>query len=231
MNDKDIQRVKDISNIEWTRVFDDTIGISQEEELRLPTTKASNQEKLLEDKNRHIIKRTENSKNLYKNKNFKIKTPKNLYNLGEIYNLTIKKGTLTEEERFKIKEHIMMSIKMLEKLPFPDYLKNIPKYAGAHHETLIGTGYPRGLKKEEMPIPSRIMAIADIFEALTANDRPYKKGKSLSSAIKILSFMVKDKHLDEDIFKLMLKSGIYIDFAKTHLHVEQIDKVNIEEYL
>jgi len=82
-----------------------------------------------------------------------------------------------------------------------------------------------------MPIPARIMAVADVFEALTASDRPYKKGKLLSESIKILSFMVKDKHLDEDIFRLLLTSGIYMDYAIKHLKPEQIDKVDIKQYL
>ena len=163
----------------------------------------------------HIIKRSANSKDRYKEQNFKIDTPKHLYNLGEAYNLSADRGTLTEEERFKIQKHVMMSIKMLEELPFPEYLKRVPQYAGGHHETLIGTGYPRGLKENEMPLPARIMAIADVFEVLTASDRPYKKAKPLSVSIKILSSIVKNKHLDEELFKLMLSSGVYMDFAKS----------------
>ena len=230
MSDEDKQRVKKIAKKEWQREFDDSIGLSQEEELRFVKSN-SNTESLLADKNIHIIKRTSKSKDRYKNLNFKIKTPEYLYNLGEIYNLCVEKGTLTNEERFKVQEHIMMSIKMLEQLPFPAYLKRVPQYAGAHHETLIGTGYPRGLSADEMPLPAKIMAVADVFEALTAADRPYKKGKSLSSSIKILSFMVKEQHLDGDIFRLLLTSGIYMDFAKKYLKPEQIDEVDIVQYL
>jgi len=120
---------------------------------------------------------------------------------------------------------------MLEKLPFPEYLKNVPLYAGAHHETLIGTGYPRQLTIDDMPIPSRIMAIADVFEALTASDRPYKEPKTLSASIKILSFMVKDQHLDGDIFKLFLTSGLYKVYAEKYLLPEQIDEVDIKQYI
>ena len=120
---------------------------------------------------------------------------------------------------------------MLEQLPFPEHLKRVPEYAGAHHETLIGTGYPKGLKEYEMPLPAKIMAIADVFEALTASDRPYKKAKSLSEAIRILSSMVKNRHLDKDVFKLLLTSRIYIDFAKKYLNDEQIDDVDIEQYI
>ena len=160
-----------------------------------------------------------------------MQVPKHLYNQGEIYNLTIKKGTLSEEERFKINEHMIMTVKMLEELPFPKNLEKVPEYAGAHHETLIGTGYPRRLKKEDMSIPARIMAVADIFEALTAADRPYKEAKKLSESIKILSFMVKDEHIDEDIFKLFLTSGVYMNYAKEYLKEEQIDEVDISKYV
>ena len=230
MSEEDKTKVQEIAKTKWKREFDDSIGLSQEEELRFVKSD-SNIESLLADKNSHIIERTQSSSKRYEGLNFKIETPEHLYNLGEIYNLCVQKGTLTHEERFKIQEHIMMSIKMLEQLPFPEYLKKVPEYAGAHHETLIGTGYPKGLKADEMSIPARIMAVADVFEALTASDRPYKKGKTLSASIKILSFMVKDKHLDENLFKLLLTSGVYMDFAKEYLKPEQIDEVDIEKYL
>ena len=124
-----------------------------------------------------------------------------------------------------------MSIKMLEKIPFPENMQNIPEYAGTHHETLIGTGYPRKLTKEELSVPARIMAIADIYEALTASDRPYKKAKTLSASIKIMSFMVKDQHIDADLFRLFLSSGVYKKYAEKYLNPEQIDEVDIERYL
>ena len=230
MSEEDKKRVQDIAKTTWKREFDDSIGLSQEEELRYVKSDL-HVESLLANKENHIIKRTSSSKKRYEGFNFKIDTPEHLYNLGEIYNLNVEKGTLTNEERFKIQEHIMMSIKMLEQLPFPKYLKRVPEYAGAHHETLIGTGYPKGLTENEMPLPAKIMAIADVFEALTASDRPYKKGKPLSVAIKILSFMVKDKHLDGNLFKLLLTSGVYMDFAKEYLKPEQIDEVDIKKYL
>ena len=140
------------------------------------------------------------------------------------------KGTLTKEEFFKIQEHAIMTVKMLEQLPFPEDLKNVPLYAGTHHETLRGTGYPRKLTAKDLPIPSRIMAIADIFEALTASDRPYKPPKKLSESIKILFFMVRDGDLDKDLFLLFLRSGVYLEYAKRYLKPEQIDEVDIEFY-
>jgi len=227
-------RVKTISNIEWERYFDDRLGLGQVEILRytnkedqiLPAT-----EKLLSDRTDHIVVRENFDHDLYKAEGFKENVPEHLYNYGEIYNLCIEKGTLTPEERYKINEHVIMSIKMLEKIPFPSHLSKIPEYAGTHHETLIGTGYPRKLTKDELSIPTRIMAIADIFEALTASDRPYKKAKTLSESIRIMSFMVKDQHIDADLFKLFLSSGIYKTYAQKYLKAEQIDKVDIKSYL
>lgn len=154
-----------------------------------------------------------------------------LYNRGELYNLCVTYGTLTPEERFKIQEHVIMTIRMLETLPLPDNMKRIPEYAGTHHETLDGTGYPRKLEASQLSVAARIMAIADIFEALTASDRPYKKAKSLSQSLKIMSFMVKDRHIDRELFELFLRSGIYLEYAKAHLKPEQMDEVHIEEFI
>jgi len=234
MDEEKQARVKTISNTEWERHFDDKLGLGQAETLRyteqekqiLPAT-----EKLLNDKKDHIIIREHFDHALYKAEGFKEDVPEYLYNYGEIYNLCIEKGTLTPEERYKINEHVIMSIKMLEKIPFPSHLSKIPEYAGTHHETLIGTGYPRKLTKEKLSIPTRIMAIADIFEALTASDRPYKKAKTLSESIKIMSFMVKEQHIDADLFKLFLNSGIYKTYAQRYLKSEQIDEVDVKSYL
>jgi len=162
---------------------------------------------------------------------FKMNIPANKYNRGEVYNLCIAKGTLTAEERYKINHHIVQTIMMLEQLPFPKTLKRVPEYAGGHHETMIGTGYPRKLEKKDMSVPARIMAVADIFEALTACDRPYKKAKTLSESIRILSFMKKDQHVDPDLFALFLKSGVYKEYADKFLMPDQIDDVDISQYL
>ena len=120
---------------------------------------------------------------------------------------------------------------MLNKLDFPEYLANVPEFAGAHHETMIGTGYPRGLKKEEMSIPARILAIVDIFEALTAADRPYKNPKTLNEALRIMNFMSKDQHIDSDLFDLFLESGVYLEYANLYMDPAQIDAVDIYPYL
>ena len=140
----------------------------------------------------------------------------------------IQKGTLTEIERGIINEHAQISLDILNKLPFPEKYEEIPSVAGDHHEKINGKGYPQGLKGDEISFESRILAIADIFEALTASDRPYKKANSLSTAMKILFFMAKDNELDRGLVKFFYESGLYMKFAKKSLKPEQIDEVNID---
>jgi len=231
MSEEHKTRVRNIAKRTWIRHFDDRVGLSNAERLRLENISerpVPAQEQLLDDKPEHRIARTDFDEAAYRAQGFKLEVPDLLYNYGEIYNLCIEKGTISAEERFKINEHVIMSIRMLEHLPLPDNLKRIPEYAGAHHETMIGTGYPRQLIKDQLSIPARVMAIADIFEALTASDRPYKKGKTLSQALKIMSFMAKDAHIDAELFDLFLRSDIYKTYARQYLKSEQIDEVNIE---
>lgn len=147
----------------------------------------------------------------------------------ERYNLTIAKGTLTPEEREIINNHIVATIKMLETLPFPKNLRNVPEFAGGHHEKMDGSGYPRGLTGKQMSVQARIMAIADIFEALTAKDRPYKEGKKLSEALRILGFMKQNSHIDPDLFELFIKQGLYQRYADTYLSPEQIDNIDFDK--
>jgi HD-GYP domain-containing protein (c-di-GMP phosphodiesterase class II) len=142
----------------------------------------------------------------------------------EFYNLSIRKGTLNNEERNIINNHAVVTHKILSKLPFPKKLRHVAQFAAAHHEKLDGTGYPLGLKDYQLPIQSRILALADVFEALTAKDRPYKKGKTLSEVMKIMAMMVKDKHIDADLFDLFLKEKIYLDYASKELSAQQIDQ-------
>ncbi|MEE3135843.1 MAG: HD domain-containing phosphohydrolase, partial [Candidatus Neomarinimicrobiota bacterium] len=151
----------------------------------------------------------------------------NFLSENEVYNLTIPRGTLTPEERKVINDHIVVTINMLEELPYPKHLRNVPEFAGGHHEKLDGTGYPIGLTKDEMTVQARIMAIADIFEALTAKDRPYKKGKTLSQAMRILGFMKNDAHIDVDLFDIFVKEKIYLQYAEGFLDPDQIDEVQI----
>ena len=145
----------------------------------------------------------------------------------EVYNLCISRGTLTPEERKVINDHIVVTIEMLEQLPYPKHLRNVPEFAGGHHEKLDGTGYPKGLNHSEMSVQAKIMAIADIFEALTARDRPYKKGKTLSQAMRILGFMKNDAHIDTELFEVFVKEKIYLKYAESFLDPEQIDEVEL----
>ena len=145
---------------------------------------------------------------------------------NELENLTIRFGTLTEVERKIINNHISVSIRMLEALPWPKHLQKVPEYAGGHHERMDGKGYPRGLTREQMSVPARLMAIADIFEALTARDRPYKKGKSLSESLRILGHFSLNGHIDPDLFDVFIRSKVYLAFAHKHMHPEQIDAVD-----
>lgn len=227
-------RVGRIAEETWLRHFDDTLGLSQEEIRRRgqsPVQPLPVRENLLADKPWHVVPREPGRQTFDPAHGWRVTVPENLYNFGEVYNLAIARGTLTDEERFKINEHIIQTIQMLEKLPLPKSLRRVPEYAGTHHETMIGTGYPRRLTADELSIPSRIMAIADIFEALTASDRPYKPMKTLSESIKILSFFKKDQHIDPVLFDLFLTSGIYRVYAERFLKPEQIDEVDISRFI
>ena len=144
----------------------------------------------------------------------------------EIQNLSIPKGTLLPEEREIINDHIVITIEMLEQLPYPKNLRNVPEFAGGHHEKMDGTGYPKGLNESQMSTQAKIMAIADIYEALTAADRPYKDGKKLSQAMRIMGFMKNDYHIDEDLFEIFVTSGVYKNYAKEHIAEIQIDEVD-----
>jgi response regulator RpfG family c-di-GMP phosphodiesterase len=145
---------------------------------------------------------------------------------NEVYNLNIARGTLTNEERQVINNHIVVTINMLESLPYPKALRRVPEYAGGHHERMDGKGYPRGLTRDQMSIPARIMGIADIFEALTARDRPYKKAKTLSESLSILGKMKLDNHVDPDLFDLFIREKVYLQYANQFLEPDQIDAVD-----
>jgi len=227
-----VERLRAIASQSWQRHFDNRLGLAWEELSRhsdsaqeLPV-----QEPLLADHAWHVIPR-HSDQIPAASYGFKLEVPEHLYNLGEVYNLTISRGTLTNEERYKINEHIVQTIMMLETLPFPANLSRVAEYAGTHHETLDGKGYPRRLTADDLSVPSRIMAIADIFEALTASDRPYKKAKTLSECLTILAGFRDRQHIDADLFALFLRSGVYLTYAERYLKPEQIDAVDVEPYL
>jgi HD-GYP domain-containing protein (c-di-GMP phosphodiesterase class II) len=150
----------------------------------------------------------------------------NFLSEDEVKNLTIRAGTLTAEERKVINHHIVATIKMLEALPWPKHLTRVPEYAGGHHERMDGKGYPRGLTREQMSVQARCMGIADIFEALTARDRPYKKGKTLSESLRILGRMKLNQHIDPDLFDIFVRKKVYRRYAEMFLQREQIDDVD-----
>lgn len=232
MAEEDIARLAEIAGQTWQRRFDIKKGLSHEEAKRYKDEPDGPcEEKLLSDKALHIIPRDTGISRQYADCNFKVDVPEHLYNYGEVYNLSIQRGTLTVEEHFKIKEHVMQTIVMLEQLPLPGHMGRVPEYAGTHHETIRGSGYPRRIGGEELSVPARIMAIADVFEALTASDRPYKKAKTLSEAVRILSFFKKDNDIDPVIFDLFLTSGVYRQYAEKFLLPEQIDEVDIAAYV
>ena len=215
-----IERMKRIAAATWTRTLDDTLGLSHDEMRGRDRDAAPPpiEESLLADKAWHLVPHDiPVDPEKYKAEGITLLPCEYKYNRGEIYNLSISRGTLTAEDRFKINDHIIQTILMLKALPFPKALTRVPELAGGHHEKMDGTGYPKGLVRDAMSVPARMMAIADIFEALTACDRPYKTAKTLSEALKIMSFMVKDRHIDPDLWELFLTSGIWKSYADANL--------------
>lgn len=228
-----IERLQQIGARHWTRTLDDTLGISQDEArrkgARIPPPVA---EPLLADRPEHLFVRKEAEVHGEGNPwGFRLEIPEYKYNRGELHNLSVSRGTLTPEERYKINEHIVQTIIMLSQLPFPPHLKQVPEIAGGHHEKMDGTGYPLRLNGGQMSVPARMMAIADIFEALTAVDRPYKEGKTLSAALALMRGMRDGGHIDPDLFALFLTSGVYRRYAERYLRPEQIDEVDVARLL
>ena len=210
---EDYERLDTISHRSFTRYFSRMVGLSWSERKLINTPAAYTKpelEYLLQDRPEQIA------------------AP---YNQGELTNLKVARGTINNAERKKINEHIITTINILKSLPFPPELKNIVEYAGAHHERVDGKGYPNGLKGNQMSIPAKIMAIADVYEALTAKDRPYKEPKKLSEVLRIMQEMKNSGHLDPDLYDLFIKSGVYIEYAKDYVDKSQIDEINPEEFL
>ena len=226
-----LDRLQRIGKRRWLRTLDDRIGISWEERTRKAAAAASPlpvSEPLLADKPEHRLRRSPSDKIAEDNPwGFRLDMPLDRYNRGELHNLSVARGTLTAEERFIIDNHVVQTIVMLAKLPFPSHLRSVPEYAGGHHEKINGTGYPRRLTGDAMSVPARMMVIADVFEALTARDRPYKEAKTLSEAIKIMDLMCKNGEIDPDLFELFMTSGVYVVYAQQYLQPEQIDTVDI----
>lgn len=207
------EKLREIGQQTFTRYFDRTLGLSWEERDRLGEKERQHPpvlETLLQDREDHYV---------------------NIYNRGEAYCLTVPRGTLTPEERQVINDHIVVTQDMLEKLPFPPQMRRVPAIAGNHHEKIDGTGYPRGLRGEQMGVTEKIMAIADVFEALTAADRPYKTAKKIGECLRILQSMTQTGHLDTDLFVLFLQSGVHREYAKRFLHPDQWEEIDIAHYM
>ena len=227
-------RLLQIASRTWTRTLDDRIGLSREATAHLSASPAPSlpvREPLLADKPEHRVPRGAHDTIAPDNPwGFRRDAPPYLHDRGELHNLLIGRGTLTAEERYKIEDHIVQTQIMLSRLPFPRHLRQVPEVAGNHHEKMDGTGYPRRLRREDMSTLSRMMAVADIFEALTAADRPYKNAKTLSESIDIMYRAATDGHIDPEIFELFLTSGAYLAYAQQYMQPAQIDKIDVERY-
>lgn len=213
LTDEQVARVREIAKQTYHRYFDKTLGLSWDETERIKDNmppKTNPAEPLLEDRPDHIF---------------------GGYNRGEIHNLSIARGTLTPEEAKKINSHVEKTIEMLKAIPFPSHIKNVVEYAGGHHERMDGKGFPNHLTRFEMSVPARILGVADVFEALSSSDRPYKKPKKLSEIVAIMSGMAKGGHIDPDLFNLFLTAGVYREYAEQYMKESQIDEVDIQQYL
>lgn len=235
LDEEKIERLRQIGARTWQRTLDDRIGLSREEQRQLNGIAAQAlpaSEKLLADKPEHIVQRP--AAELLPPNNpwgFKVTVPAHKFDRGELHNLTVSRGTLTDEDRYIINEHIVQTIIMLGRLPFPRHLRNVPEIAGGHHERMDGQGYPRRLTRGQMSVPARIMAIADVFEALTAADRPYKASKTLSESLRIMARMAREQHLDGELFEIFLRSGVFRQYAEGFLQPEQRDEVDVAELI
>jgi HD-GYP domain-containing protein (c-di-GMP phosphodiesterase class II) len=231
---EDADRLRAIARRTFQRTLDDRLGTGRAERERLdlrPAQALPVEESLLADRPEHRIERGPTDRvALDPRWGVTMPVPELRYDLGELHNLTVERGTLTREERFKVQEHAVQTIAMLGQLPFPRHLQHVPEIAGGHHERVDGRGYPRGLTGERMSPLARMLAIADVFEALTANDRPYKPAATLSQAVAVLAAMRDDGHVDPDLFDLFLASGAYLEYARRFLRPEQLDAVDVARY-
>lgn len=213
LSEDDVRRIQEIGRQTYYRYFDKTLGLSWDEAERIKNDlppKTNPHEPLLEDRPDHVF---------------------GGYNRGELHNLSIPRGTLTAEEAKKVNSHIDKTIEMLSSIPFPAHIKNVVEYAAGHHEHMDGSGFPNQLTRHQMSIPARILGLADVFEAVSSTDRPYKKVKKLSEIVSIMSGMAKSGHLDPGLFNLLLTSGVYREYAEQYMKEEQIDDVDINAFL
>lgn len=213
LSEDDVSRLKSISKIKFKRYFSRMKGLSWAERDNIKDHELYDKpslENLLQNREDHLF---------------------NGFNRGELYNLEIRRGTINTEERNKINEHIEVTIDMLRALPFPKELSSVVEYAGSHHERIDGKGYPNKITGDQMSVPAKIIAISDIFEALTASDRPYKETKTLSQVLEIMKGMKNTGHIDPDLYRVFINSKVYLEYAKQYMKTEQIDEVNPGDYL
>jgi len=236
LSDGAIARLHALGAQTWQRHFDDRLGLSEEELNRLQHARPDapplpTSEPLLADRPEHCVPWGERRPPVEKGApgnvhGFDMTLPLYKQNMGELHNLSVRRGTLTEEDRFRINEHIVQTYTMLKSLPWPQALGRVPELAATHHERLDGQGYPRRLKADQLGLPERVMALADVFEALTAADRPYKTPKPLSETLAIMARMCQEQHLDTALFRYFLRSGLWLRLAESHLRPAQIDPVD-----
>ncbi|WP_323024618.1 HD domain-containing phosphohydrolase [Castellaniella sp.] len=239
LSDGAIERLRAIGAQTWQRHFDDTLGLDAQEGARLagsrpapPSLPAT--ERLLADQPHHVVPWDDARRPAVERGDphniwgFDMTLPEHRRNMGELHNLAIQRGTLTGEDRFAINDHIVQTLIMLKSLPWPPHLERVPDIAANHHERMDGNGYPRRLRGEQLGTTERIMALADVFEALTAADRPYKPPKSLSESLGIMASMCRGGHLDPELFQYFLRSRVWLDYARSFMRPEQIDDVDAE---
>ncbi|MGL5182155.1 HD domain-containing phosphohydrolase [Herbaspirillum huttiense] len=240
MSEEAIARLRQIAMQTWQRHFDDSLGLADEESRRLAAARGGQMqqelpctETLLADKPEHKVAWEDGHRPPVERGDprnvlgFDMQLPQVRQNMGELHNLTVRRGTLTEEDRFAINNHIVQTLVMLKSLPWPDSLKSVPDTAANHHEKMDGTGYPRRLRASGLPLQDRVMALADVFEALTAADRPYKPAKTLSESLRIMARMCREQHLDTELFRYFLHSGLWRTYADELLRPGQRDAVDI----
>ena len=237
MADEALARLQAIAGQTWQRHFDNRLGLATEEASRLakaqpqaPTLPVA--EPLLANRPEHVVPWGERKPAVEKGDprnvhGFDMKLPATQQNMGELYNLATRRGTLTDEDRFKINDHIVQTYVMLKGLPWPAQWARVPEIAATHHEKMDGNGYPRKLPAERLTVADRVMALADVFEALTAADRPYKAPKTLNESLRIMAFMCKDRHLDAELFRYFLRSGLWRSFAEQYMQPAQRDAVDV----
>lgn len=235
--DTAVERIERIGAQSWVRHFDNRLGLAIGELRQLEATQPDApalpvMEPLLSNRPEHAIAWGTDKPPVEKHDpanhyGFDMQLPPHRQNMGELHNLSIRRGTLTAEDRFRINDHVVQTYIMLRNLPWPQSLAKVPEIAATHHERLDGNGYPRRLGASELTTADRIMTLADVFEALTAADRPYKEPKRLSESLRIMALMCKDNHLDAALFRYFLHSDIWRVFAQRHMHPSQIDTVDI----